>query len=174
MKTLKQYIMIMMLVVAAPLLASEGGDSHAPYTGSADFERLKGLAGTWQGRTVMQGKEEQVQVEYRVSSAGSTLVETMFPGTPKEMLSVYHDQDGKPGMTHYCAMKNRPNLAMQSSSDSRIHFKFTGSDSVDPEKDAHMHELIIHFIDKDTIEQDWVMYRDGKPVEATSIELKRI
>ena len=174
MRKLKQYMIMMLLAVCAPVLAGEGGGEHAPYTGSVDFERLKGLAGTWQGVTVMQGKQEPVQIEYRVTSAGSTVVETMFPGTPKEMISVYHDQDGKPGLTHYCAMKNRPNLAMHASNEDRIHFKFTASDSVNPEKDAHMHELIIHFIDKDMIEQDWVMYRDGKAVEATSIALKRI
>jgi hypothetical protein len=174
MEKLKKYMMIVMLTVCMPVLAGESGGDHEPYTGSVDFERLKGLAGTWQGLTVMQGKQEPVKVEYRVTSAGSTLVETMFPGTPNEMISVYHDQDGKPGMTHYCAMKNRPNLAMHASNASRIHFKFSGSDSVNPEKDAHMHELTIHFIDKDTIEQDWVMYRDGKAVEATTIALKRI
>lgn len=172
MKTLNKFLILVSLVVCTSALAGE--DNHVPYTGSAEFERLKGLAGTWQGQAGMQGKVEPVQIEYKVTSAGSTVVETMFPGTPKEMISVYHDQDGKPGMTHYCAMKNRPNLAMHASSDNSIHFKFTESDSVDPEKDAHMHELTIHFIDDNTIEQDWVMYRDGKAVEATSIALQRI
>ncbi len=174
MRRLDRYLLIMTLAVCAPVLAGEGVSEHVPYTGSAEFERLKGLAGTWQGHAMMQGKQETVQVEYRVSSAGSTVLETMFPGTPNEMISVYHDQDGKPGMTHYCAMKNRPNLAMHASSDNIIHFKFTDSASVNPEKDTHMHELIIHFVDEDTIEQDWVMYQGGKAVEATSIELKRL
>ena len=173
MKALDKYLVMLVLAVCTPVLAGEGGD-HAPYTGSAEFERLKGLAGTWQGRAAMQGKKEAVRVVYRVTSAGSTVVETMFPGTPNEMVSVYHDQDGKPGMTHYCAMKNRPNLVMHASSDNSIHFRFTDSASVNPEKDAHMHELTIHFINENTIAQDWVMYRGGKAVEATSIELERL
>lgn len=71
-------------------------------------------------------------------------------------------------------MKNRPNLVMDSSSTENIHLDFTDSIGIDPSKDAHMHALTIRFIDKDTIEQEWVMYQDGKAVESTTIRLQRV
>ena len=53
----------------------------------------------------MDGKEVPVSVTYETSSNGSIVVETLFPGTPHEMVSVYYDENGKFGMTHYCAME---------------------------------------------------------------------
>jgi hypothetical protein len=44
-----------------------------------------------------------VRVEYRVTGAGSAVVETLFPGTPHEMVTVYHARKGVLCMTHYCA-----------------------------------------------------------------------
>jgi hypothetical protein len=37
MRKLKQYMIMMLLAVCAPVLAGEGGGEHAPYTGSVDF-----------------------------------------------------------------------------------------------------------------------------------------
>jgi len=33
--------------------------------------------------------------------------------------------------------------------------------------------VITRFIDQDTIEQEWVMYQDGKPVDLTTLGLQR-
>jgi hypothetical protein len=162
-----------LLVYTTSALAGEP-DHHTPYTGSAEFERLKGLAGSWQGTATMEGREQEIQVTYKVTSAGSAIVETHFPDSPQEMVSVYHDEGGHPNMTHYCALKNRPNLEMDSSSKDSIHLDFTDSTGIDPSKDAHMHALTIRFIDKDTIEQEWIMYQDGKPVESTTFRLQRV
>ena len=72
-------------------------------------------------------------------SCGNTVVETLFPGTHHEMVPVYHDQDGKPGLTHYCAMKNRPNLSMVNSTSDSIYFDYAESEGINVDKDAHMH-----------------------------------
>lgn len=63
---------------------------------------------------------------------------------------------------------------MDSSNKDSIHLDYTASIGIDPAKDAHMHALTIRFIDKDTIEQEWEMYRDGKPVESTTFRLQRV
>lgn len=165
--------LIIVVVFAAGVNAGEP-DHHAPYSGSAESERLKGLAGSWHGTAMMEGVEQEMRVTYKVTSAGSAIVETHFPGSPQEMVSVYHDEGGRPGMTHYCALKNRPNLVMDGSSAESMHFNFTDSTGIDPAKDAHMHALTVRFIDDDTIEQEWVMYQNGKPVDSTAFRLKRI
>jgi len=50
-------------------------------------------------------------VTYRVASAGSVVQETLFPGTPHEMISMYHLVDGELVLTHYCAMANQRGCA---------------------------------------------------------------
>jgi len=37
-----------------------------------------------------------------------------------------------------------------------------------------MHALALRFIDKDTIEEEWVMYQDGTAVESTTFRLQRV
>ncbi len=172
MNALIRLIVAVLLVFTAGVMAGEP-DHHTPYTGSAEFERLKGLAGHWQGSAMMQGKEQEIQVAYKVTSAGSALVETLSPGSEQEMVSVYYDTGGRPTMTHYCALKNRPNLVMDSSAADSLHFDFSASTGIDPAKDAHMHALTVRFIDRDNIEEEWVMYQEGKPVEATTFRLHR-
>ncbi|MCB0360953.1 MAG: hypothetical protein KDD44_14995, partial [Bdellovibrionales bacterium] len=89
-----------------------------PDTSSAELNRIKALAGKWKTTTSMFGKEnEEVFTEYKVTAGGSAVVETIFPGTPNEMVSVYYDDDaGKLAMTHYCMMRNRPQFSLVDSS----------------------------------------------------------
>jgi hypothetical protein len=46
-------------------------------------------------------------VEYRLVSGGSVIEERIFAGTPKEMVTMYHDQHGKLALTHYCILGTR-------------------------------------------------------------------
>src|SRR5690349_14032148 len=83
---------------------------HAPKAGSKEFERMKQLVGTWKGSGDMDGKKMDAVVNYRLTSAGTVLLETMGPGTDHEMVTAYHDEGGKLAMTHYCAMGNQPHM----------------------------------------------------------------
>src|SRR2546423_4739685 len=64
----------------------------APAEGVAKdtMDKLKALAGTW-----AKSKDGQTMtITFRPTAGGSAVVETMFPGTDKEMVNVYH-ADGK-------------------------------------------------------------------------------
>ena len=80
----------------------------------AAFAKLKTLAGSWKSKTSHDEKEdakkehadvdpEEVAVTFKLTGAGSALMETQFPGTPHEMVSVYHVDGKELRMTHYCA-----------------------------------------------------------------------
>jgi hypothetical protein len=97
-------IAVVCLSLAGLLLAHAGEDQSAPYTGSKEFERMKQLVGTWEGTSDMGKEGEKVRVEYRLTAGGSTLAETLFPGSAEEMVSVYRDRGGKLAMTHYCML----------------------------------------------------------------------
>ena len=92
-----------MLMAGTGALAEE--HMHQAPAVSKELERVKQLAGRWEGISQEEGKEaEPAVVEYKVTSGGSAVVETLFPGTPHEMVSVYHDEHGKVAMTHYCML----------------------------------------------------------------------
>lgn len=93
-----------------------------PDISSAELNRIKALEGKWKSTTSMFGKENQeVFTEYKISAGGSAVIETIFPGTPQEMVSVYYDDDhGKLAMTHYCMMRNRPYFSLAKSTDDEI------------------------------------------------------
>ena len=140
---------------------------------SAEFERMKALVGTWEGSsTEPDGRTNPAKAEYSLSSAGSVLVEKLFAGTPNEMTSIYHDTNGKFGMTHYCAIGNHPELALQGVSGNVYEFALAPVNSI-AEGEPHMHDLKVEFKDVDTIVQTWTYYVGGQPQGSTMIQLKR-
>ena len=162
------------LLFVGLFMAYAGEPPNLPYSGSKGFERMKELVGAWEGTSNMPKEGEKVRVEYRLSSAGSSIVETLFPGTAHEMISVYYDNKGHLSMTHYCALRNQPRLKLQDADAKNLQFMFAGGDNIDPRKDAHMHALTISFIDKDHIVQKWTLFVDGKEKETSIIELSRV
>src|SRR5438046_5351727 len=84
-----------------------------PHKGSAEFERMKSLAGTWKGKADMGEGPMEFTVEYRLVAGGSAVEERIFAGSPKEMVTMYHDQKGKLSLTHYCMLGNRPGMLLK-------------------------------------------------------------
>src|SRR5690348_4687622 len=82
-------------------------DMPAPKV-SKNFESLKGLVGTWEGKTKMEGKEQDTKVAYELTSNGTALAEKLGSGTPHEMLTVYANRGENVEVTHFCALGNQP------------------------------------------------------------------
>src|SRR6266404_464243 len=92
-------------LLATPLLA---GEPPKPYQGSAEFERMKGLVGVWESTVDMGQGPMKVSLEYRLIAGGSAVEERIFAGSPQEMITMYHDKNGKLALTHYCMLANQP------------------------------------------------------------------
>jgi len=169
---------VTMLVVVACMtltgfgLARAGEEYGAPYKGSKEFERLKELAGVWEGTSNKDG--EKVTVKYELTSGGSAIVEELFPGTPHEMVSVYYDKSGKLSMTHYCMLRNRPHMELKKADTNGIDFVLAADSDINAGKDAHMHALHIAFVDKDHITQEWTMFENGKEKQVAIFKLSRV
>ena len=154
--------------------AQAGGEHDMkPYSGSPEFERMKTLAGKWEGTGMMEGKEEKIDVEYAVTSGGSTVVEKLSPGTPHEMVTTYYDEGGKLAMTHYCMLANRPHMKLTSEDKDKIALVMADDPLIDPNS-MHMHALTITFTDADHISQDWQNYLDGKSGEHSVFNFARV
>ena len=144
-----------------------------PYVGSAEFQQIKSLTGTWEAPDPMTpgGK---MTVVYEVTSNGSAVVERLGPGTPQAMVSVYHDEQGKLAMTHYCAIGNQPKLTLEAASPDKIKLGFARNNVINSKKEDHMHSLELTFVGPDQVKQAWSGYRGGKLEKPTVLMLTRV
>jgi hypothetical protein len=145
-----------------------------PYEGSPALKTMKSLAGTWKGTHILHGKEVPASIEYKVSSNGSTVVETMFPGSPHEMVNVYHDKSGKLAMTHYCSMGNQPHLDLVAMEGNRLSFSLSSEDTAHLADEGHMHNLTITMSDSGHLQQAWSFFEKGQQGEMTTFDLVRV
>lgn len=148
--------LVLTSILAFSLALADHSDHHKapvppPDLSSPELIRIKGLAGRWASKTSMFGKkDEEVFTEYAVSAGGSAVVETIFPGTPNEMVSVYYDDDqGKLAMTHYCMMRNRPYFTLVESDKYMIKMDVTKVEGLKSKDAPSMGAITLHFEDKD-------------------------
>ena len=169
------FIAVVCVSLAWLSLAHAGEGQSSPYIGSKEFERMKQLVGTWEGTADMGKEGEKVRVEYRLTAEGSGLVETWFPGSAEEMVSVYHDRHGKLAMTHYCMLRNQPRMTLSKADPQTIELVFArkGND-INPAREKHMHALQITFTDNDHIVQRWTLFEKGKDQGAVTMKLARL
>src|SRR5258708_3038180 len=77
---------------------------------NAGLEKMKTLVGTW----VMADKDgkptDEVVSVIKVTAGGSAIHETLFPGQPHEMVSIYTADGSDLVMTHYCMLGNQPRM----------------------------------------------------------------
>ena len=114
---------------------------------------MKKLAGTWLVADKDGKPTDQVASIIKVTAGGSVVHETLFPGQPQEMVSIYTVDGPDLIMTHYCVLGNQPRMkADPKSSANQIVFQFAGGGNLDPKKDKHMHEATLTIVDDDHIE----------------------
>jgi len=144
----------------------------APHPG---LERLKKLGGTWLATDAQGQATAQVVSVFKVTAAGSAVQETIFPGTAHEMVTLYHRDGSDLVLTHYCALGNQPHLkADPNSPPNQLRFQFVGGSNLNADKDMHMHEGTLTFLDDDHIESAWVGYKDGKPADGHKMTMKLV
>ncbi len=131
------------------------------------FEKMKKLEGEWIMLDKEGKKTEGVTLRYRVTAAGSTVMETIFVDQPHEMVTMYHMDGEKLRMTHYCAHGNQPTLVAADKVDEKKSLSFTCDkvSNVKSHDDEHMHSLVLTFVDDDRIKQAWAGFKDGKAKE---------
>ncbi len=158
-----------LLVIGLTLLAGSAVAGE-PVEDSQAFEKLKTLAGTWDVKT--PGGEETIT--YRVASAGSVVIEELFPGTDHEMMTVYHMDGDELVATHYCAAGNQPRfkLDLATSTGDTLAFGFNGGSNMKP-SDGHIHQGSIQLVDADHVEEQWWFWKDGKPNHAADFKMTR-
>ncbi len=148
---------------------------HKPYTGSQAFERVKTLVGSWKGTMDAVKGPETITASYKLTSAESAIVETVFEGTPHEMMSVYHDDSNRLlTMTHYCAEHNQPKLTLTGMADNKLTLDLSKDSDIDVARETHIHSATILFDGNDKMIQQWVSFENGKEKQVVEIAYQRV
>lgn len=152
-----------MLVCAVLGVNAYAHDAQHTVTSSSAFETLKKLAGTWQG-TMLTPDGDKTSVIYRVTANGSAIMETMFVGTPHEMISMYTVDGDAVVATHYCSEGNQPVMklnAAKSKADDLV-FDFVSKTG----KEApHINGLRIRIGEDGKVRESWSHSKDGMQLE---------
>ncbi|MDI1313485.1 hypothetical protein [Prosthecobacter sp.] len=171
---MKTNLLLITLSLLSSVLITSAGEQPKPYTGTAEFEKLKTLAGDWRAKADMGQGPTTVTTQYRVIASGSALEERMFPNTPNEMVTLYHEKDGKLVLTHYCMLCNRPSMTLVKSAAKSLTFDLSKESEIKVDTEKHMHTAVITFVDADHVTQNWTLFDQGKAQQEHPFQFERV
>jgi hypothetical protein len=120
------------------------------------FETLKTLVGSWES----DNPKHPMSVNFRVTSNGSAILSEMLDGHDN-MITMFHLDDGRLMLTHYCAAGNQPRMVGKMSPDGKtLEFVFIDGTNFNSTKDGHMDGLVITVID-DTHHSEELIFKSN-------------
>jgi hypothetical protein len=164
--------LLVLLFTCAIGLAQDKAPSHPVSTvlPNPAFDKIKLLAGDWEG--TMAGRK--VTANYKVMSAGSAVM-LYQPGEKPgdEMVTIFHPDNEKLMVTHYCSARNQPRMVMvPGKGPNVITFEFLDATNL-PSPDApHMVGLTLKILDANHHIQTWTFLADRK-TESENFDLRR-
>jgi hypothetical protein len=188
---MKKYLVVaaafVMPTLIAPVLAQQAPHEHTPaqtaaelskarFVFSPELEKIKGLAGRWEGTTFREREGTSAAVvTYEVTAGGSAVIEKLFPGTRREMTTVYHDDSsGHLVAAHYCNAGNQPRLRLMESNGERLYFVLSPDSDIKADVEGHAHELTLLVGADGSLTHDWLNHYLGAPAAKRNIKLTRV
>lgn len=139
------------------------------------LELIKNLKGDWAPLLPDGTISKQVQNSFRITAGGSAVIETIFPGSPKEMVTVYTQDAKNLVLTHYCVLGNQPSLRLSAKSKvTKLIFECVGGGNIKTCKEEHMHHATFYLVDKDHLNIKWLLFDKGKSVYTAASQLVRM
>jgi hypothetical protein len=159
---MKRYTFIL---IALTVMASVSSSASAQSRATAGFEKLKSLAGEWQGKT---SEGLMVEVSYKITSGGSALMETLKAADEAPMVTLYHLDSDSLLMTHYCSAGNQPRLraTVGAGEVKSLTFKFLDVTNLANPSDGYICGLSLTFVDKDHIIHEWAFRQGGNEAQS--------
>ncbi|MFI5251505.1 MAG: hypothetical protein ACHQQQ_03640 [Bacteroidota bacterium] len=137
------------------------GGMDEPASISPAFEKMKSMAGTWNGTTDDSGK---VSINYQVVSSGSAVMEMLNVAQDSAtMITMYHMNGKNLMMTHYCSAGNQPRMKADGAmkDPNKLAFTFVDATNLAGPKDGYMKKLVLTFKDADHFTEEWTFSKDG-------------
>lgn len=151
--------------------APKAAEQAAPHL----LDRFKALAGDWTAEGLDGNSDPQMRIRYEVTAGGSAVVETLWPGGPHEMRTVYFRDGDDLVLTHYCASGHHPRMRAKAMDGNKLVFAFDGASNFDPATDGHMHDAHFVFEGADEIRSRWSFWNEGKPGDhVADMHVKRV
>lgn len=179
MKSLRLMLSVVVMMALCTVAFAQSDAQKSLSDAQKAFDRLKALAGSWEGPVTTvpkmdgMGDGTRMQISLRVTSRGNALVhEMMEAGKPDDptrydhpVTMFYLDSD-RLLLTHYCDAGNRPRMVARTSPDGKaVEFDFI--DVAGGTEYGHMHHAVITVIDANHHTEDWTYLMPGdKPVHA--------
>jgi hypothetical protein len=176
MKSIRFLIFVVLISLCTAAFAGSHdhklSDKVPPSAAQKAFEKLKTVAGSWEGQVTTFPAEPSVdhqtaQFSLRVTSRGNALVhELSIPGIPDHPVTMFYVEDQRLTLTHYCDAGNRPRMIGKVSPDGKV-LEFDFLDISGGTERGHMHHALFTFIDENHHTEDWTYMMPGdKPVRA--------
>ncbi|HXB54779.1 MAG TPA: hypothetical protein VN461_08355 [Vicinamibacteria bacterium] len=145
--------------------------------GAKMFERLRALAGEWEGSVEWSGARSdkgKMNATYYLTGAGSSVVENLTANGTTLMTSVYHLDGEDLRMTHFCAAQNQPRLKATRFDDAKgtIEFSFVDITNLPLPGAPHVEGFMIHFVEPGQIALTFT-FVSGRERSYERIELRR-
>ena len=151
--------------VLTAVLVSLSTVAFAQSDAQKSFDKLKALAGSWEG--TLDGKPTHGHVSLRVTSMGNTLMHEMSgPDRPDDPITMFHMDGDRLVMTHYCDAGNQPHMLGTVSPDGKTFtFDFVSATNLQSSQEGHMQHVVFNIIDSDHHTEKWEFaMADGKPM----------
>ena len=156
------WVAVVLLVFAAVCAGDDMAMHMSKVQSSAQWEKMKSLAGAWEGTMTEEGQKIPSKTSFRMTGDGSAIMSTLGEGTPYEMVTMFHTDGPKVMMTHYCAAHNQPRLkAVESKDPNTIAFEFVDATNLNP-GEGHMHRVVFTFDGPDHHTEDWTSKQGDK------------
>jgi hypothetical protein len=167
------------LILFAAVVLSLSTVAFAQSDAEKSFDKLKTLAGSWEGPVTMDpssaemAMDKPVHLTLRVTSRGNALVHEMqAAGTPDDPnrydhpVTMFYLDGDRLLLTHYCDAGNRPRMVAKTSPDGKtVEFDFL--DVAGGNQYGHMYHAVFTIIDADHHTEDWTFLMPGdKPMHA--------
>ena len=167
------------LMLSVVFLLSLSTVAFAQSDPQKSFDKLKTLAGSWQGSATSEPPQDEMpagtmmQLSLRVTSRGNALVHEMReagkPDDPNHYdhpVTMFYLDGDRLLLTHYCDAGNRPRMVARTSPDGKtVEFDFI--DVAGSTEYGHMHHAVFTFLDANHHIEDWTYMMPGdKPVHA--------
>lgn len=182
MKSLRFKLTVILTLFSAVALAQHDHAATpppaAPSEAQKSFDRLKMLAGSWEGTltTVPPIKDvsgTRVKVAIRVTSRGNALMHEMtMAGRPDDPITMLYLDGERLMLTHYCDAGNRPRMVGKASPDGKT-MAFQVLDVSGSTQRGHMADTVFTIGDAKHHIEKWTFKMPGEDPVTAHFDLER-